>query len=115
MAETVADGLERLRDAQWQLGRGVRALFAEHGLPSVAAPGFEAPGVVVSYTDDASLAAKFGQAGLQVAAGVPLQCDEGPDFRSFRVGLFGLEKLRNVERSVQLLRDGLLQALGQRG
>ena len=95
-------GLERLQAAQWALGGEIRALLAQHGLPSVAAEGYEAPGVVVSYTTDPALQSgrAFMQAGLQIAAGVPLMCDEGPDYQSFRVGLFGLDKLCAVDASV---------------
>jgi len=78
---------------------------------SVAAAGFQAPGVVVSYTDDAEMQSgrKFLGQGLQIAAGVPLQCDEGPDFRSFRIGLFGLDKLGNIDRTVAHLDRALTQ------
>jgi len=109
MRETQADGFETLRAAQQRLGREVRALLVRKGFKSVAAPGFEAPGVVVSYTDDPEIqsARKFVGLGLQTAAGVPLQCDEGPDFRTFRIGLFGLEKLRQVDRTVQTLGQAL--------
>ncbi len=109
MRETEQCGFEALRAAQLQLGARVRALLTEHGYASVAAPGFEAPGVVVSYTDDAQIQSgrKFADLGLQIAAGVPLQCGEAAEFRSFRVGLFGLEKLRNVDRTVALLADAL--------
>ena len=109
MKETQADGFETLRAEQQRLGREVRALLAHKGFKSVAAPGFEAPGVVVSYTEDPEIqsARKFIGLGLQTAAGVPLQCDEGPDFRTFRIGLFGLEKLRHVDRTVQLLDQAL--------
>ena len=102
MLETRATGFEALRHAQWALGRQVRALLESRGIRSVAAPGFQAPGVVVSYTDDAGMrsAAKFIAQGLQSAAGVPLMCDEPADFSSFRIGLFGLDKLGNVERTV---------------
>ena len=87
----------------------MRALFARHGMPSVAAPGFEAPGVVVSYTDDQDIhtGSKFIAQGLQTAAGVPLQCDEPADFKTFRVGLFGLDKLGNVPRTVGNLERAL--------
>jgi aspartate aminotransferase-like enzyme len=103
MVEARAVGLEKLQAAQLELGRRVRALLASKGFPSVAAPGFEAPGVVVSYTDDPGVqnGSKFAAAGLQTAAGVPLQCDEGADFRTFRLGLFGLDKLRDGERTVR--------------
>jgi aspartate aminotransferase-like enzyme len=109
MLETKALGFDTARRAQQELGSKVRALLAKKGFKSVAAPGFEAPGVVVSYTDDAEIQSskKFAGLGLQTAAGVPLQCDEGPDFRSWRIGLFGLDKLRNVDRTVQHLDDAL--------
>ncbi len=107
MRETEAYGFDRVRDEQWELGNRVRALLVEHGFQSVAAQGFQAPGVVVSYTEDAGIAGKFLEAGLQVAAGVPLKCDEGDDFQSFRIGLFGLDKLHNVERSVASLKEAL--------
>ncbi|MBB3143099.1 aminotransferase class V-fold PLP-dependent enzyme [Halomonas organivorans] len=103
MAETEEYGLEKVRDEQLELGRRVRELLAEHGYPSVAAPGFEAPGVVVSYTRDPDLAVKFAAAGLQVATGVPLMCDEGEGFRSFRIGLFGLDKLHHIDRTLATL------------
>lgn len=105
MQETARFGFERARAAQMELGTKVRALLAQHGMPSVAAPGFEAPGVVVSYTDDKDVqtGAKFLAEGLQTAAGVPLQCDEPADFRTFRIGLFGLDKLGDVARAVQSL------------
>lgn len=109
MNETEARGLELARSQQWELGRQVRALLAARGFPSVAGGGFEAPGVVVSYTTDPEIqsAKKFVDLGLQAAAGVPLQCDEPADFRSFRIGLFGLDKLGNVERTVATLADVL--------
>ncbi|MET0351485.1 MAG: alanine--glyoxylate aminotransferase family protein [Rhizobacter sp.] len=109
MRETQSDGFDTLRAAQQRLGNEVRALLARKGFKSVAAPGFEAPGVVVSYTTDPEIqsAKKFIGLGLQTAAGVPLQCDEGADFRTFRLGLFGLEKLRNVDRTVRQLDDAL--------
>ena len=109
MRETEGFGFERARTQQFELGRSVRALLAGRGFPSVAAAGFEAPGVVVSYTTDPDIqsAKKFIDVGLQAAAGVPLQCDEPADFRSFRVGLFGLDKLGNVERTVATLEDAL--------
>ena len=111
MRETQAYGFEALRQEQWALGRGVRQLLASYGYQSVAAPGFEAPGVVVSYTNDPEVqnSKKFLALGLQTAAGVPLQCDEGPDFRTFRLGLFGLDKLHQPERSLTHLRQALDQ------
>jgi aspartate aminotransferase-like enzyme len=115
MLQTRALGFEALRAAQWTLGRRVRALMKSHGLPSVAAEGFEAPGVVVSYTDDDGLhsAKAFAAQGLQTAAGVPLQCDEPADFKTFRVGLFGLEKLQHVDRTVANLEQALAAILGK--
>ncbi|MDX9995274.1 MAG: aminotransferase class V-fold PLP-dependent enzyme [Rhodocyclaceae bacterium] len=109
MREAEAYGFGKLRDAQVELGQRVRALLASRGFASVAAPGFEAPGVVVCYTDDPELqsARKFIAQGLQTAAGVPLQCGEPADFRSFRVGLFGLDKLYDVERTVRTLGEAL--------
>ena len=109
MKETADWGFDRAKAAQQELGRKARAMLAKHGYRSVAAKGFEAPGVVVSYTDDPEIqsARKFVAEGLQTAAGVPLQCDEGPDFKTFRVGLFGLDKLRNVDRTVGNLERAL--------
>jgi len=102
MQETAAFGFEAARAAQQQLGDRVRALLVAKGIPSVAAAGFQSPGVVVSYTDRADFASTqaFATQGLQIAAGVPLACDEPADFRTFRIGLFGLDKLKNVERTV---------------
>ena len=82
-----------------------------HGFPSVAAEGFRAPGVVVSYTDDDDIKSgkKFADLGVQIAGGVPLQCDEPADFKTFRLGLFGLDKLVNVDRTVQTFREALDQ------
>ena len=109
MLETEAYGFEKVRQEQMALGREVRALLREYGFPSVAAPGFEAPGVVVSYTTDPDIQSskKFLAQGLQTAAGVPLQCDEPADFRTFRIGLFGLEKWHNVQRTLSHLRAAL--------
>jgi aspartate aminotransferase-like enzyme len=102
MKETAAYGFDKVRAEQLELGRKVRRLFIARGFKSVAAEGFQAPGVVVSYTDDAEIqnGRKFAQQGLQVAAGVPLRCDEPADFRTFRIGLFGLDKLHNIDRTV---------------
>ena len=102
MKETTDYGLDRVRRAQQELGDKVRALLASKGIQSVAARGFQAPGVVVSYTDDADMASgkRFLDVGVQIAAGVPLRCDEPEDFRSFRIGLFGLDKLHNIDRTV---------------
>jgi len=109
MHETAAYGFDKVRDEQVELGRQVRALLARKGLRSVAAEGFQAPCVVVSYTDDPELQSgrRFLGLGLQVAAGVPLQCDEGDDYSSFRIGLFGLDKLHHIERTVRHLDEAL--------
>jgi len=111
--ETKAYGYEKLKLAQWDQGNRVRALLAERGVKSVAADGFGAPGVVVSFTDDAEVqnGSKFAALDVQIAAGVPLQCDEGPDYRSFRIGLFGLDKLYDVDASVARLTAALDQVL----
>jgi aspartate aminotransferase-like enzyme len=105
MAETKAMGFEAAKAAQWALGRAVRAMFEGRGVASVAAEGFKAPGVVVSYTDDPAVqsGAKFREQGLQIAAGVPLQVGEGQEFRTFRIGLFGLGKLKDVDGTVARL------------
>ncbi|NMM12135.1 MAG: alanine--glyoxylate aminotransferase family protein [Rhodoferax sp.] len=102
MKETQAYGFGKVRAEQIDLGAQVRVLFESRGIASVAAVGFKAPGVVVSYTDDPEIQSsrKFLAEGLQTAAGVPLQCDEPADFMTFRVGLFGLEKWHNVDRTV---------------
>ncbi|MBT9245387.1 aminotransferase class V-fold PLP-dependent enzyme [Gemmobacter fulvus] len=106
MAETQALGFDSLKAAQWQLGHGVRAMLAAKGVQSVAADGFGAPGVVVSYTDDPEIQTgrKFLAEGLQIAAGVPLQVGEGSAFQTFRLGLFGLDKLTDVEGTLARLR-----------
>lgn len=113
MQETRDYGFEKVKAEQLALGTAVRALFESRGIQSVAAEGFKAPGVVVSYTEDAGIqnSKKFLALGLQTAAGVPLQCDEPADFMTFRVGLFGLEKLHNVARSVAHL-AAALDAMG---
>jgi aspartate aminotransferase-like enzyme len=106
MAETKAYGFAKLKENQWALGNAVRRMLADKGVRSVAAPGFGAPGVVVSYTDDPEIqnGRKFMAEGMQIAAGVPLQCDEPADFRTFRLGLFGLDKLYDVDRTVARLK-----------
>lgn len=111
MQEAEAFGFDRLKDAQTALGTQVRALLESKGFASVAAPGFQAPCVVVSYTDDPEIqnGKKFMANGMQIAAGVPLQVDEPADFRTFRLGLFGLDKLQQVERSVASLAHAIAQ------
>lgn len=109
MLETEAYGFARVCEEQKELGRQVRQLLEARGFPSVAAPGFQAPGVVVSYTTDPDIQSgkKFVAQGYQTAAGVPLQCDEREDFLTFRLGLFGLEKLHDPARTVANLAKAL--------
>jgi aspartate aminotransferase-like enzyme len=111
MLETMKEGLTAVKERQWKLGTAVRELMAKHGFASVAAPGFEAPGVVVCYTDNDTIksGAAFVQLGLQTAGGVPLMCDEPADFKTFRVGLFGLDKLGDVDAAVARLSSALDQ------
>jgi aspartate aminotransferase-like enzyme len=111
IVETEAFGFDNAKVKQQELGDNVRALLESHSIKSVAAKGFQAPGVVVSYTDDVSMhnGSKFSALGMQIAAGVPLQCDEGDDYQTFRLGLFGLDKLADVDSAVQRLADALKQ------
>jgi aspartate aminotransferase-like enzyme len=113
MVEAQRHGLETLRAAQTELGARVRVALENAGFSSVAAKGFQAPAVVVSYTSDPEISSgkKFRELGLQIAAGVPLQCDEPATFRSFRLGLFGLDKLLNVDRTVASF-EAALKKLG---
>ena len=109
--ETAEFGFDHAREKQKELGDRVRALLKQYGYPSVAAEGFLAPGVVVSYTSDKAIhnGSKFASLGMQIAAGVPLQCDEGDDYQTFRIGLFGLDKLKDVDSAVQRLKDAFNQ------
>ena len=111
MRETREMGFANARTAQEELGRRVRELLEGQGIKSLAATGFKAPSVVVSYTDDPEMQTgkKFAQLGMQIAAGVPLQCDEAEDFRTFRIGLFGLDKLKDIDRTVSLFARTLEQ------
>jgi aspartate aminotransferase-like enzyme len=113
MKETEDFGLDKVRTAQQDLGEKVRALLVSRGIKSVAEEGFQAPGVVVSYTEDENIqnGKKFASVGVQIAAGVPLKCDEPENFQTFRIGLFGLDKLRNVDIVVKKLDDALNQIL----
>lgn len=115
IAETGEYGFGKMRNAQIELGRRVRSMLSEKGFASVAATGFEAPGVVVCYTDDPDLqnGNKFVAEGVQVAAGVPLKCDEGDGWSTFRLGLFGLDKLHNIDRTVQNLETALQAVLAK--
>jgi aspartate aminotransferase-like enzyme len=109
MLETKAIGFDTIKQKQQELGQRVRKIFADHGYKSVAAEGFEAPGVAVFYTTEAALQTgkPFMELGLQIAAGVPLQCDEPEDYRSFRIGLFGLDKLQDIDQAVARLSAAL--------
>jgi aspartate aminotransferase-like enzyme len=109
LLETEAYGFATVAADQVELGDKVRQLLADKGIQSVAADGFGAPGVVVAYTDDADIQTgkKFVEVGLQIAAGVPLMCDEPDDFRTFRLGLFGLDKLQNIDRTVASLAEAM--------
>ena len=113
MLETKAMGFAEAKAAQWALGRAVRAMLAAKGVPSVAAEGFQAPGVVVSFTTDPDIqnGSKFKALGYQIAAGVPLQVGEGAEFRTFRLGLFGLDKLKDVDATIARLKTALDQVL----
>ena len=102
-------GFDKARSRQEELGRKVRAILKKKGVKDIAAAGFQAPGVIVSYTEDSDIhnGKKFAKLGIQVAAGVPLQCDESPDFKTFRIGLFGLDKLQDVDGAVARLESTL--------
>ena len=110
MLETEAYGFDKVKAEQQALGDAVRKLLEDAGFKSVAATRFQAPGVVVSYTDDPQIqnGKKFLDKGFQIAAGVPLQCDEPEDFMSFRIGLFGLDKLHDVEGTTARLATALV-------
>ncbi len=105
MLESKEYGFDKLKSEQIALGSKVRQLLESKGIASVAAEGYQAPGVVVSYTQDSAVqnTSKFAEHGMQAAAGVPLMCDEGSDFKTFRLGLFGLDKLKDVDASVAKL------------
>jgi len=113
LSETQDYGFAKVRDEQIALGAAIRQLLESRGFRSVAAKGFQAPSVVVSFTDDDMIknGSKFAAAGVQIAAGVPLECGEGPDYKSFRVGLFGLDKLHNIERTVSNFEAALDQVV----
>ncbi len=102
MKETLDFGLTNAMQSQQLLGDRIRAVLIDNGFVSVAAAGFLAPGVVVSYTDNTAIhnGSAFGKLGMQIAAGVPLMCGEGDNFKTFRIGLFGLDKLSDVDRTV---------------
>jgi len=111
--ETAEFGFDNARKKQQELGDKVRLLLESHNINSVSEKGYQAPGVVVSYTDDKEIhnGSKFSNIGMQIAAGVPLQCDEGDDYQAFRIGLFGLDKLKDVDASVKRFEDALKQVV----
>lgn len=111
MQETRDYGFAKVKEEQKAIGHGVRSMLNRHGFESVAAEAFAAPGVVVCYTDDSGVVAKLAQAGVQVAGGVPLMCDEGDSFQTFRIGLFGLDKLHHTNRSVNALEQAIEKAI----
>jgi aspartate aminotransferase-like enzyme len=111
--ETAEFGFDNARKKQQELGDKVSALLEKNNITSVAAKGFQAPGVVVSYTTDKEIqnGSKFKDIGMQIAAGVPLQCDEGDDYQTFRLGLFGLDKLKDVDAVVKKLEQAINQII----
>jgi len=113
MLETREYGFDKVKENQFALGKGVRAALQEAGFKSVAGEGFHAPGVVVSYTDDPTIqnGSKFAANGMQIAAGVPLMCDEGEDYKSFRIGLFGLDKLKDVDGAISRFKEVLAKVV----
>jgi len=102
-------GFQAAKEAALKLGTLVRAAMSRSGLPSAAAPGFESPTVVVCYAKSADMVARFKANGLQIAGGVPFKCDEPANIMTFRIGLFGIDKLRNVERTAKTFEDALMQ------
>ena len=113
MKETQVYGFDKIFDEQQELGDKMRAMLERNGFKSVAADGFKAPGVIVSYTDAVEVqnGSRFVAEGVQIAAGVPLECDESDDFRTFRLGLFGLDKLQNIDRTVANFENALKKVL----
>ena len=111
--ETEEFGFDNACKKQQELGDKVRALLESHNINSVSEKGYQAPGVIVSYTNDKAIhnGSKFTNVGIQIAAGVPLQCDEGDDYLTFRLGLFGLDKLKDVDAAVKRLEDALNQVI----
>ncbi len=111
--ETIEFGLDAAAEEQWELGKTIRTKLSGHGFKSVAGEGYQAPGVVVCYTDDIDIhtGAKFKAQGLQIAKGVPLKCDEPQPFQTFRLGLFGLDKLKNLERSIGNFENALKEII----
>lgn len=115
ITESKKIGFDKLCDAQWQLGNRVREVLQTKGIESVAAEGYQAPGVVVCYTDrdDMHKGSAFAEAGVQIAAGVPLKVGEPDSFKTFRVGLFGLDKLTDIDGAVQRFESALEQVLAE--
>ena len=111
--ETEEFGFDNARKKQQELGDKVRALLESHNINSVSEKDYQAPGVVVCYTNDKAIhnGSKFSNIGIQIAAGVPLQCDEGDDYQAFRIGLFGLDKLKDVDAAVKRFENALKQVV----
>ena len=111
--EMATIGFDSLKANQIELGRQVRELMEGCGFKSLAADGFKSPTVVVCHTDRADFknGSAFADVGLQIAAGVPLECGESDDFQTFRIGLFGMDKLMNIDRTVTLLDDALRKVI----
>jgi aspartate aminotransferase-like enzyme len=109
--EMAGIGFDTLKTRQIELGRQVRELTEGNGFRSLAADGFKSPTVVVSHAErsDFKNGSAFASVGLQIAAGVPLECGESEDFQTFRIGLFGIDKLMNIDRTASLLNDALKQ------
>lgn len=109
MRETRLIGFDTLKKAQLTLGNRIRSVLEARGIKSVAAPGWQASSVAVSFTTDAAVQSgkRFLDAGMQIASGVPLKIGEHPEYRSFRIGLFGLDKLLNIDRTVRLFEEVL--------
>lgn len=115
MADAQNIGFDILHQRQQKLGDRIRDLLANNGIKSVAADGFDAPGVVVSYTNNPGIqnGSQFVEQGIQIAAGVPLMCNEPEGFSTFRLGLFGLDKLNNIDRTVTVFGEALDQILAR--
>ena len=117
--ETMRYGMAELKAAQLELGATARELLDSRGLTSVAAPGSEAPGVLVYYSprgvDNPLMMTRFKNHGLQIAMGVPWRIDEPHGTRTFRLGLFGLDKMKNIPGTVGKLEKALDAVLLESG
>ena len=102
LLEIKAFGFQKAKDAQIELGQRLRLIMEQRGFKSLAADGFKSPSVIVSHTtrDDFKNGAAFAKEGVQIAAGVPLECGESALFKTFRIGLFGLDKLADIDGTI---------------